>query len=70
MDVVHRGETTQQLAGGTIEGSHRETEELEVGSGVEPVETMHRRAVVHDDQIVGHGGDVHRHETIASRLVP
>jgi hypothetical protein len=31
---------------------------------------MHREAVVHDDQIIGDGGDVHRQETSGSALLP
>ena len=70
VNVVHRGESTQQFAGGTIEGAHGETEELEIGAGVEALEPVHRGAIVHDDQIIGHGGDVHRRETIGSALLP
>jgi len=70
VDVVHRREATQQLARRTIERAHVETEEFEIGAGVETLEPMHRDAVVNDDQIIGDGGDVHRQETSGSALLP
>ena len=59
-----------RLARGTIEGAHGETEELEIGAGVETLEPVHRGAVMNDDQIIGDGGDVHRQETSGSALLP